>query len=55
MRILSWRLIVALILDVTLVSIISSWYDVRAQKDVSRRDQVRKAETLAKAWQEQRN
>ena len=49
MRILSWRLIVALIIGVTLVSIASSWYDVQAQKEVLRRDQARKAETLGES------
>lgn len=36
MRILSWRLIVALVVGVTLVSLASSWYEVRSQKDALR-------------------
>jgi trehalose 6-phosphate synthase len=44
MRILSLRLIVALILGVTLVSVVSSWYQVRTNKDALRVDLERKAE-----------
>lgn len=52
MRILSLRLIVALIAGVTLVSIASSWYEVRADKDALRRDLEYKAEELGEslAW-----
>src|ERR1700761_29279 len=46
MRILSWRLIVALVIGVTLVSIASSWYEIQNQKDALRNDLERKSETL---------
>ena len=46
MRILSWRLIVALVIGVTLVSLVSSWYEVRSQKDALRADLERQAGTL---------
>lgn len=46
MRILSLRLIVALIVGVTLVSFASSWTQVRAEKDALRRDLERKAEAF---------
>jgi alpha,alpha-trehalose-phosphate synthase [UDP-forming] len=46
MRILSLRLIVALIVGVTLVSLASSWYQVQAEKEALRRDLERRAETL---------
>ncbi|WP_446743152.1 alpha,alpha-trehalose-phosphate synthase (UDP-forming) [Silvibacterium acidisoli] len=49
MRILSLRLIVALILGVTLVSVISSWYQVRTDKDALRVDLERKAETFGES------
>jgi trehalose 6-phosphate synthase len=49
MRILSLRLIMALILGMTLVSLASSWYQVRAEKDALRRDLERKAETLGES------
>lgn len=49
MRILSWRLIVALVIGVTLVSIASSWYEIQAQKDALRSDLERKAETLGES------
>ncbi len=49
MRILSLRLIVALIVGVTLVSLASSWYGVRAEKDALRRDLERKAGTLGES------
>ena len=49
MRILSLRLIVALIVGITLVSLVSSWYEVRAEKDELRRDLERKAETLGES------
>ena len=46
MRILSWRLIVALVIGVTLVSLASSWYEVRSQKDGLRAELERQAGTL---------
>src|SRR5438105_10670292 len=46
MRILSLRLIVALILGITLVSLISSWYQVQAEKEALRRDLERKADAF---------
>ena len=49
MRILSLRLIVALIVGVTLVSLASSWYEVQAEKDALRRDLERKAETFGES------
>src|ERR1700722_9685390 len=49
MRILSLRLIVALIIGVTVVSLISSWYQVRTEKDSLRRDLERKAETFGES------
>ncbi|HZD76704.1 MAG TPA: trehalose-6-phosphate synthase [Acidobacteriaceae bacterium] len=49
MRILSVRLIVALIVGVTMVSFISSWYQVRADKDALRRDLERKTETFGES------
>jgi trehalose 6-phosphate synthase len=49
MRILSLRLIVALILGVTLVSLASSWYQVQAEKEALRRDLERKAETFGES------
>lgn len=49
MRILSLRLIVALIIGVTLVSLVSSWYEVRADKDALRDDLARKAETFGES------
>jgi hypothetical protein len=49
MRILSLRLIVALIVGITLVSVGLSWYDVRADKDGLRRDLERKAATLGES------
>jgi alpha,alpha-trehalose-phosphate synthase [UDP-forming] len=52
MRILSLRLIVALIVGVTLVSLASSWYEVQAEKDALRHELERKAETFGEslAW-----
>ncbi|GGG97574.1 alpha,alpha-trehalose-phosphate synthase (UDP-forming) [Silvibacterium dinghuense] len=47
MRILSLRLIVALVFGVTLVSVVSSWYQVRTTKDALRLDLERKAETFS--------
>ena len=49
MRILSLRLIVALIIGVTLVSIASSWYEVQSQKDSLHSDLERKAEILGES------
>jgi trehalose-6-phosphate synthase len=49
MRILSLRLIVALIVGITLVSLASSWYEVRAEKDALRSDLERKAGTLGES------
>ncbi len=49
MRILSWRLIVALVFGVTLVSLASSWYETRAEKDALRSDLERKAGTLSES------
>jgi len=49
MRILSLRLIIALILGVTLVSLVSSWSDVRDEKEALRRDLQHKAETFGES------
>ena len=49
MRILSLRLIVALIFGVTLVSLASSWYQVQAEKDALLRDLERRAETFGES------
>ncbi len=49
MRILSWRLIVALALGVTLVSLASSWYETRSEKVALRSDLERKAGTLSES------
>src|SRR3984885_7512524 len=49
MRILSLRLIVALIVGVTLLSLTSSWYHVQAEKDALRHDLERKAETFGES------
>ncbi len=49
MRILSLRLIVALIVGITLVSVASSWYEVGTEKDSLRRDLEHKAATLAES------
>jgi len=46
MRILSWRLIVALVVGVTLVSLASSWYEVRSQKDALRVELERQTAAL---------
>jgi hypothetical protein len=50
MRILSLRLIVALIIGVTLVSLASFWYQVQAEKDELRRDLERNAETFDESF-----
>ncbi len=47
MRLLSLRLIVSLILCVTAVSLLSSYFEVRSQKQSLRRDLERRAEVLA--------
>jgi trehalose-6-phosphate synthase len=49
MKILSLRLIFALIIGVTLVSLASSWYDVRATKDALRRELEGKAASLGQS------
>ena len=49
MRILSWRLIVALVIGVTLVSLASSWFEVRTQKDALRSELEYKAGTLSES------
>lgn len=49
MRILSLRLIIALILGVTLVSLVSSWSDVQDDKEALRRDLQYKAETFGES------
>jgi len=49
MRILSWRLILALIVGVSLVSIASSWYEVQTQKEALRRDLDYKSATLGES------
>lgn len=49
MKILSLRLILALIIGVTLVSLASSWYEVTATKDALRNELESKAETLGQS------
>src|ERR1700758_770876 len=49
MRILSLRLIVALIIGVTMVSVVSSWHQVRTEKDALRLDLERKSETFGES------
>jgi alpha,alpha-trehalose-phosphate synthase [UDP-forming] len=49
MRILSLRLIIALIVGITLVSLASSWYEVQTEKDALRHDLERKAGTLGES------
>ncbi|MGC2161139.1 MAG: trehalose-6-phosphate synthase [Silvibacterium sp.] len=49
MRILSLRLIVALIVGITLVSVASSWYEIGTEKDSLRNDLERKAGTLGES------
>ena len=49
MRVLSLRLIAALIIGVTLVSLASSWYEVKAEKEALRRDLEHKAETFGES------
>ena len=49
MRLLSVRLIISLILGVTLVSLLSSYYEVRTQKRGLRKELERRAEVLAES------
>jgi len=49
MRLLNIRLIVSLILGITLVSLVSSYYQVRAQKRSLRQDLEHRAEVLAES------
>ena len=49
MRLLNIRLIVSLILGITLVSLVSSYYEVRAQKRSLRQDLEHRAEVLAES------
>jgi alpha,alpha-trehalose-phosphate synthase [UDP-forming] len=49
MRILSWRLILALTIGLSLVSLASSWYEIRAQRDLLRRDLDSKAATIGES------
>ena len=49
MRLLNIRLIVSLILGITLVSLVSSYFDVRAQKRNLRQDLEHRAEVLAES------
>jgi trehalose-6-phosphate synthase len=49
MRILSLRLIIALIVGVTMVSLVSSWYQIRTEKDELRLDLERKADTFVES------
>jgi alpha,alpha-trehalose-phosphate synthase [UDP-forming] len=49
MRLLNIRLIISLILGITLVSLVSSYYEVRAQKRNLRQDLEHRAEVLAES------
>ncbi len=49
MRLLSARLIIALIVGITLVSLSSSYYEVLSQKRAQRKDLVRRAEVLGES------
>ncbi len=49
MKILSLRLIIALIVGVTLVSLASSWYEVRTTRDALRSELENKAESLGQS------
>jgi alpha,alpha-trehalose-phosphate synthase [UDP-forming] len=49
MRILSLRLIIALVIGVTLVSLASSWYQIKSEKDGLRLDLERKGETFGES------
>ena len=46
MQILSWRLILALTIGLSLVSLASSWYEIGTQRDALRRDLDAKAEVI---------
>jgi alpha,alpha-trehalose-phosphate synthase [UDP-forming] len=50
MRIFSLRLILALIVGITLVSLVSSWYEIQADKNELRRDLERKADTFGESF-----
>ncbi len=49
MRLLSVRLIVSLVLGITLVSLLSSYYQVRSEKQNLRRDLEHRGEVLAES------
>ena len=49
MRILSWRLITALVIGITVISLGSSWYETRTEKQTLRSDLERKAGTLGES------
>ena len=49
MRILSFRLIVSLVLGITLVSVLSSYYEVRVEEHGLRRDLERRAAVLGES------
>ena len=49
MRLLSVRLIISLILGVTLVSLLSTYYEVRREKQGLRNDLERRAEVLGES------
>src|ERR1051325_53939 len=49
MRLFSVRLIVSLIIGITLVSLLSSYYEVMAEKNSLRRDLERRAEVLGES------
>ncbi|MBV8674266.1 MAG: trehalose-6-phosphate synthase [Acidobacteriaceae bacterium] len=50
MRILSWRLIVALVIGLTLVNVASSWYEVRSRKDALRSELEHTSAALAETY-----
>ena len=49
MQILSWRLILALTIGLSLVSLASSWYEIGTQRDALRRDLDAKAENIGES------
>jgi alpha,alpha-trehalose-phosphate synthase [UDP-forming] len=49
MQILSWRLILALTIGLSLVSLASSWYEIGTQRDALRRDLDAKAENIVES------
>ncbi len=49
MRLLTFRLIISLIVGITLISLFSSYYEVRSQKRVLRRDLEHRAEVLGES------